>query len=62
MRLAFLLSVCCMCSVVSASAAADGDGRDHNHWGFTTWLAGGGARGGMANGATDEFGFRAVTD
>jgi uncharacterized protein (DUF1501 family) len=37
-----------------------GDGRDHNHWGFTMWLAGGGVRGGMAYGATDPFGFRAV--
>jgi hypothetical protein len=37
-----------------------GDGRDHNHWGFTMWLAGGGVKGGMAYGATDEFGFRAV--
>ncbi len=37
-----------------------GNGRDHNHWGFTTWLAGGGVKGGMAYGATDEFGFRAV--
>jgi hypothetical protein len=37
-----------------------GDGRDHNHWGFTVWLAGGGVRGGHAHGATDEFGFRAV--
>jgi arylsulfatase A-like enzyme len=36
------------------------DGRDHNHWGFTVWMAGGGARGGMAYGASDEFGFRAV--
>lgn len=35
-------------------------GRDHNHWGFTVWLAGGGVRGGMVYGATDEFGFRAV--
>jgi uncharacterized protein (DUF1501 family) len=39
-----------------------GDGRDHNHLGFTMWLAGGGVRGGMAFGATDEFGFRAVAD
>jgi hypothetical protein len=37
-----------------------GNGRDHNHYGFTMWLAGGGFRGGMAYGATDEFGFRAV--
>lgn len=39
-----------------------GDGRDHNHWGFTMWLAGGGVRGGLAHGATDPFGFRAVAD
>ena len=39
-----------------------GDGRDHNHFGFTMWLAGGGVRGGMAHGATDDFGFRAVED
>jgi len=38
------------------------DGRDHNHWGFTVWLAGGGVRGGLAYGATDDFGFRAVQD
>jgi len=36
------------------------NGRDHNHYGFTCWLAGGGVRGGYAHGATDEFGFRAV--
>jgi uncharacterized protein DUF1501 len=36
------------------------NGRDHNHWGFTTWLAGGGVKGGQTYGATDEFGFRAV--
>ena len=35
-------------------------GRDHDHYGFTCWLAGGGVRGGQAYGATDEFGFRAV--
>jgi hypothetical protein len=35
-------------------------GRDHNHYGFSVWLAGGGVRGGYAHGATDEFGFRAV--
>lgn len=35
-------------------------GRDHNHYGFSVWLAGGGIRGGTAYGATDEFGFRAV--
>jgi hypothetical protein len=35
-------------------------GRDHNHYGFSVWLAGGGIKGGVAYGATDEFGFRAV--
>ncbi|MFO0968069.1 MAG: DUF1501 domain-containing protein [Gemmataceae bacterium] len=35
------------------------NGRDHNHWGFSMWLAGGGVKGGMVHGATDEFGFRA---
>lgn len=36
------------------------NGRDHNHWGFTMWLAGGGTRGGHVHGATDEFGFKAI--
>jgi len=36
------------------------NGRDHNHWGFTVWLAGGGVKGGQTYGATDEFGFKAV--
>ncbi len=36
------------------------DGRDHNHYGFTMWLAGGGTRGGYTHGATDEFGFTAI--
>jgi len=36
------------------------NGRDHNHWGFTCWLAGGGVKGGQAYGATDDFGFKAV--
>lgn len=35
-------------------------GRDHNHHGFSIWLAGAGIKGGMAYGATDEFGYRAV--
>ena len=37
-----------------------GNGRDHNNHGFTTWLAGGGVKGGYVHGATDEFGFQAV--
>jgi hypothetical protein len=36
------------------------NGRDHNHYGFSMWLAGGGVRGGSVYGATDEFGFKAV--
>lgn len=36
------------------------DGRDHNPQGFTIWLAGGGIRGGMTYGATDDYGYRAV--
>ncbi len=39
-----------------------GKGRDHNPYGYTMWLAGGGVKGGQAVGATDEFGLRAVTD
>lgn len=35
------------------------NGRDHNPYGFSIWLAGGGIRGGMTYGATDDFGFRA---
>ncbi len=34
-------------------------GRDHNHYGFSVWLAGGGIKGGTVHGATDEFGFQA---
>ncbi|NJM55078.1 MAG: DUF1501 domain-containing protein [Verrucomicrobiae bacterium] len=36
------------------------NGRDHNHWGFTMWMAGGGVKGGTAYGATDEWGFKAA--
>jgi hypothetical protein len=38
------------------------NGRDHNHYGFTMWMAGGGVKGGQVHGATDEFGFQAVED
>ncbi len=37
-----------------------GLGRDHNHYGFSMWLAGGGVRGGYVHGATDELGWNAV--
>ena len=36
------------------------NGRDHNHYGFSMWMAGAGVRGGHVHGATDEFGFQAV--
>jgi len=36
------------------------DGRDHNPFGFTMWMAGGGVQGGMTYGRTDEFGYRAI--
>jgi hypothetical protein len=37
-------------------------GRDHNHYGFSVWMAGGGVKGGTVHGATDDFGFKAVQD
>jgi hypothetical protein len=36
------------------------DGRDHNHRGFTTWMAGGGVKAGFSHGATDDYGYEAV--
>ena len=38
------------------------DGRDHNPHGYTMWMAGGGIRGGMTYGATDDYGFYRVSD
>ncbi|MEZ6135618.1 MAG: DUF1501 domain-containing protein [Pirellulaceae bacterium] len=40
--------------------AQGNDGRDHNQFGFTVWLAGGGVKPGMIYGATDEWGYKAV--
>jgi len=40
--------------------AQGSDGRDHNQFGFTVWLAGGGAKGGVSHGATDEWGYKQV--
>ncbi|QDT39041.1 DUF1501 domain-containing protein [Stratiformator vulcanicus] len=39
-----------------------GTGRDHHPYGFSVWLAGGGSRGGVAHGRTDELGFHAIED
>ncbi|MCA9260451.1 MAG: DUF1501 domain-containing protein [Planctomycetales bacterium] len=42
--------------------AQGSNGRDHNPFGFTVWLAGGGVRGGTSYGETDEFGYRVVAN
>jgi hypothetical protein len=42
--------------------AQGGDGRDHNNKAFTVWMAGGGIRGGLSYGTTDEYGYEAVQD
>lgn len=44
------------------SEGQNAPGRNHNPYGFSMWMAGGGVRGGMTWGETDEFGFEAVTD
>jgi hypothetical protein len=45
---------------VGGGAGTIQNGRDHNPFGFTMWLAGGGVKGGTIYGATDDFGFKAV--
>jgi len=42
--------------------AQGSDGRDHNPYGFTIWMAGGGIKGGTIHGATDDYGYHAVED
>jgi hypothetical protein len=42
--------------------AENGDGREHHPFGFTMWLAGGGVKGGMVHGSTDEYGWYAQQD
>lgn len=42
--------------------AQGSDGRDHNQFGFSLWMAGAGIKGGTIYGATDEFGYKAVQD
>ncbi|MBK5291440.1 MAG: DUF1501 domain-containing protein [Acidobacteriia bacterium] len=49
-------------SPVSDGGSGGADGRDHNPYGFTVWMAGGGVKGGKVIGATDELGLRAVED
>ncbi len=42
--------------------AQGANGRDHNPYGFSIWMAGGGVKGGHVHGATDDFGYNAVED
>jgi len=44
------------------SDSQDANGRDHNPHAYTTWLAGGGVRGGVQHGKSDEFGYKAIED
>jgi hypothetical protein len=48
-----------VCEVGGGGGGAQ-NGRDHNPFGFTMWLAGGGIKGGTIHGATDDFGFKAI--
>jgi len=48
-----------VCEVGGGAGSAQ-NGRDHNPFGFTMWLAGAGVKGGMVHGATDDFGFKAI--
>ncbi|HWB11435.1 MAG TPA: DUF1501 domain-containing protein [Pirellulales bacterium] len=43
-------------------ASQGADGRDHHPYGFSVWMAGGGIKGGVVHGATDEIGFHAVAE
>lgn len=45
---------------MNQSGAGAEQGRDHNHWGFSLWMAGGGIKAGTVYGGTDEFGFKAI--
>jgi uncharacterized protein (DUF1501 family) len=46
----------------NANGGGDNLGRDHNPYGFSIWMAGGGIKGGRVIGSTDEIGLRAVQD
>jgi len=41
---------------------ADAQGREHHHWAFSGWLAGGGVKGGIVHGATDDYGIHVAED
>ena len=44
------------------NGASEAPGREHNHHGFTMWMAGGGVKGGITHGVTDDFGYYGVED
>ena len=44
---------------ITAGQTPERYGRDHNPWGFTMWMAGGGVKGGQTIGSTDDFGYKA---
>jgi hypothetical protein len=48
--------------VIQNDTGPDRVGRDHNTYGFSMWLAGGGIKGGLVHGATDDFGYKTVKD
>jgi hypothetical protein len=48
--------------VIQNNTGIENAGRDHNTYGFSMWLAGGGVKAGMMLGETDEFGHKAVKD
>ncbi|MBY0231985.1 MAG: DUF1501 domain-containing protein [Gemmataceae bacterium] len=50
------------CTEFGRTPMAQGNGRDHHIKGYSCWLAGGGVKGGMAHGATDELGYNAAED
>ncbi|MFN7920263.1 MAG: DUF1501 domain-containing protein [Bryobacteraceae bacterium] len=50
------------CAQLPDGGYVDKVGRDHNPFGFTMWMAGGGVKGGIRHGATDEFGYFAIED
>ena len=51
-----------MASEFGRTPMAQGSGRDHHIKGYSMWMAGGGIKGGITHGATDELGYNAVDD
>ncbi len=61
-RIGFLGGTASRAPFTQSAADVVGAGRDHNRYGFSCWLAGAGLRPGLAYGATDEVGWKAVED